>query len=121
MIRYKQITGGYELMEDYSIRLTSLDISPVTHRYFYVKSGVLFIRRGYRWNGISYLVTTKRNIRASLAHDCMYQIIQLGLLAKNWQSLADGLFNRVMVEDREWEWYRWVLYTGVSKFGRYWL
>ncbi len=119
---YKKVGSDYELTEDMSIYLRDFNCLPdIDHQYFYMRNGWLVIKAGYRWNGINYFPTTKRNIRGSLFHDCLYQIMQLGILPSLWQYDSDRVFDKIMKEDKECGLYRNFLYYGVRVFGEFWL
>ncbi len=119
---YKKVGKNYEVTEDVTFYLRKFAcLNDIDHPFFYMRNGWLVIKKGYRWNGINYLVTTKRNIRASLTHDCLYQMMQLRIINKIWQYESDQVFNKIMKEDKEYYLYRKLLYTGVRLFGEYYL
>ena len=44
------------------------------------------------WNGMTCWPDTKKNMKAGLVHDALYQLIQEGLLAMSWKNAADLTF-----------------------------
>ncbi len=119
---YKKVGNDYELTKDMTIFLKGfIHLGDIDHPYFYMRNGCLIVKAGYRWNGINYFPTTKRNIRGSLFHDCLYQMMQLGLLGTIWQYESDRVFNDIMKKDKEYYLYRSLLYYGVRIFGKYYL
>jgi hypothetical protein len=65
--------------------------------------GTLRVRAGYAWDGASGpTYDSKSSMRASLYHDCGYQMIRLGLLAQAMRAPLDTMFHRVCLEDKMW-------------------
>ncbi len=100
--------GGYkyQLAEDESFQ-TSIhpkgDITSEAGRIKLSASGKLSISEGYAWDGPSGpVIDRKTNMRASLAHDALYQLMREARLPYyNWP-LADMEFGRIIVEDGAW-------------------
>lgn len=70
--------------------------------------GLLYIRKGYAWDGPSGpTVDTDTNMRASLFHDAIYQLIRMGELPHHYWKIADKEFDNIAKED------------GMSKFRRW--
>ena len=63
--------------------------------------GTLTIVAGYAWDGPSGpVVDTKRNLRSSLVHDALYQLMrQRHLTIKDHKNAADRLFKKHCIED----------------------
>lgn len=61
--------------------------------------GILTISPGYRWDGADFFPDVKEVMRASLAHDALYQLIRQKLLKKKWRKSSDRLFRRLCIED----------------------
>jgi len=74
----------------------------------YVKltaNGLLCIQPQYAWNGANWpAINTKSSIPGSLAHDSLYQLIQLGLLPFELRVKADEVLRRVCIESGMWVW-----------------
>lgn len=61
--------------------------------------GQLIQRRGYAWNGPNFpAIHTKRTIVASLPHDGLYQLIELGLLSDEDRRKCDMVLEDLMNE-----------------------
>lgn len=64
-----------------------------TDFYSLQPDGDLLIENGYAWNGTSGGVPdTKRNLGASLVHDCFYQMLREGQLPMKLRRPIDELF-----------------------------
>ena len=63
--------------------------------------GTLTIVDGYAWDGPSGpVIDTRQNLRASLVHDALYQLMRLRKLTiKDHKEKADRLFKRICIED----------------------
>lgn len=79
--------------------------------------GKLFIYSGYAWNGCTLAFDNKRNIRASLVHDALYQLMQEELLERYWKPSADRLFYDLLLEDGSCFLTAEVYYAAVYTFG----
>jgi hypothetical protein len=75
----------------------------------FIDSGWLFIKEGYKWDGCTYAVNTKRTYTASLIHDFFYEYTPID------RKLADKLFYKQLKTDRFQ--LALVYYMGVSWFG----
>jgi len=64
-------------------------------------NGNLTIVDGYAWDGPSGpVVDTKENMRASLVHDALYQLMRNRYItAKKYKDKADKLFKKICIED----------------------
>lgn len=82
------------------------------------KDGYLTVHAGYAWNGASGpAIDTKAFRVSSLAHDSLYQLIQLGLISIELRVKNDNAMRRI---NREWgmSWFRaWYTWLGVRLFG----
>lgn len=64
------------------------------------KTGLLTIYSGYCWDGASFIIIdTKTVMRASLVHDCLYQLMRSGILPRSFRQVADLEFKRICLED----------------------
>lgn len=62
----------------------------------------LVVHPGYTWNGLSWVpdfFDSERNMRASLAHDALYDLIRRGAIPYKQKKYADRVFRRVLKED----------------------
>ncbi len=91
----------YQLKSDVIVQTNIRPKQPcIVQGYVFLGTdGELFVYRGYAWNGCTLAVDTKHNMRASLVHDALYQLIQEGLLERGWKGTADRALHDLMVED----------------------
>lgn len=79
--------------------------------------GFLSISRAYAWDGPSGPVKdTPENMRASLVHDALYQLIRQGLPA-SFRKPADQVFRDMCIHDGVPRWQAWTWYYGLRWFG----
>lgn len=101
MIHYKK-GYKYQLCRDCSI---DTEISPgrggVHTDYIDLdENGKLTCHKGYAWDGASGpTFDTPDSMRASLAHDALYQMIRMGLLPESCRAEADALLKKLCIED----------------------
>lgn len=75
--------------------------------FVYLKErGVLMAQKGYHWDGASGpTFDTSSTMRASLFHDCLYQLLREKQLdVDDYRKDADELLYRLMREDGAWRW-----------------
>lgn len=63
------------------------------------KDGVLWINRGYAWDGASGFPDVKGIMRGSLVHDSIYQLIRMGQLSSIHRRRADALLREMYLVD----------------------
>ncbi len=79
--------------------------------------GDLLIYKGYAWDGPSGpTYDTLNSLRASLAHDALYQLMRMKLLPRSCRFMADNLLDRILKEDGMWKVRRWYWLRGVEWF-----
>lgn len=112
-IKYYEGKYKYQLAEDYGIQTRIIPPSPIHHDLFHLDStGFLVIRKNYAWDGASGpTLDTSDSMRASLIHDCLYQMIGMGALPVEYRENIDYLFYDILCEDgmpsfRAWAWLR---------------
>ena len=104
---YEEITHGkykYRLLEKMEFQT---DIRPDRRAEFpggkpFVSldtNGRLCTEVGYAWDGADLCPDVKAVMRASLAHDAVYQLIRKRELPGTWRAEADRLFRRLCIED----------------------
>jgi hypothetical protein len=82
------------------------------------ENGTLIIRPGYNWDGPSGpAIDTESAMRASLAHDALYDLIDRGLLASRHRKAADEVLHRLALEDGMPWWRALYFYLAVRLFG----
>ncbi len=92
----------YQLASDYIININIKPTKEVDGKYIKLdKTGHLVIVEGYAWDGPSGpVIDTKENMRASLVHDALYQLMRhRKLTAKQHKDKADKLFKKLCIED----------------------
>lgn len=99
-MRYRKLEKWkYELLEH---EWCKVDI-PVeaTNEYIRLFANQLLLRNRYAWDGASGPARdTPTNMRASLFHDALCQLIAEGLLDKKYRKYADELLRTIFLEDQ---------------------
>jgi hypothetical protein len=108
----------YQVRAPFQVRLPELaDLSraPIVTDWIELDpDGTLRLKPGYAWDGASGpTYDSKSSMRASAAHDPIYQLIRLGLLPASCREPADKAFHRICEEDgmfapRAWAWFHLV-------------
>lgn len=82
--------------------------------------GTLTVAKGYAWDGPSGPVKdTEENLRASLVHDALYQLMRHEKLSgRTHRKPADQLFKDMCKEDGVSNFLASTWYKGLRKFGR---
>lgn len=117
MIRYR---NGYNnrLLGRYAIQTGIIGEDGGNNYVGLGPAGRLTIESGYSWDGITGPVpTTRRNIRATLVHDALCQLLREGLLPAHYRTEADALFREVCIEDGAWRPVAWLYWACVRQFG----
>ena len=80
--------------------------------------GRLEIRSGYAWDGPSGpTIDTLDFMRASLAHDALYQLMRQGYIEPRYRKQADRLMRAICLADGMWQIRGWWVYVGVRYGG----
>lgn len=80
-------------------------------------SGRLFVFPHYMWDGPSGPTRDdETNMRGSLIHDALYQLMREGLLDRKYRECADQLFKKICLEDGMRKFRAWCWYHGVRIF-----
>ncbi len=94
----------YELLESMEIPVDIPQTAysyPIEGKYIALWDGLLTARDRYAWDGPSGpTFDTPTNMRASLFHDALCQLIGEGLLGKKYRKYADELLRTLMLEDQ---------------------
>jgi hypothetical protein len=107
-------------MDDYVIQI---DIKPeraIDYKFISLSSaGLLTIRKAYAWDGASGPSTdTKKNMRGSLVHDVLYQLMRLSALDHQvHRQRADELLREICLADGMSSFLAWCVYQAVHRFG----
>ena len=99
-MNYRKLKGWkYELLEG---MLAHVKIPETAcNSYISLYRNRLFISDHYAWDGASFIARdTPTNMRASLFHDALCQLIGEGLLDKIYRKYADELLRTHMLEDQ---------------------
>ena len=84
------------------------------------KSGLLWIKSGYAWNGASGpTIDTKNFMRGPLVHDALYQFIRMGHLDIEWREQADRELYKICIEDGMCPLRAWYVYQSVKRFAKF--
>lgn len=115
----KYVLADDEFFEEENPRLRSFRAVSRKNGKTYISANRQYLRvhKDYQWNGCTGAIDTKSNLRASLIHDALYQLIQCGFSEMNYKQ-ADKMFYDCMREDG-FKFSR-LYYWGVRLFGWPW-
>jgi hypothetical protein len=119
-MKYTKITSyKYELHEDVAVSVPELSKYSFYHEYFSMAQGIIYIRKGYAWDGVSGpTIDTKNTFLAGLTHDALYQSIREKFLPPSEKATADKIFRRLL-RANGMSWFRsQYFYLGVKWFGK---
>ena len=110
----------YELLEGMECKTDIRDAPTIDRPYItLLPTGWLTVGERYAWDGPSGpTFDTKHNMRASLFHDALCQLIGEGLLDKKYRKYADQLFHKHLLEDGMSKWKAWCYYQAVRGWSR---
>jgi hypothetical protein len=111
----------YQLAESYTINISIEPKSDITTEFIDLdSSGKLLVKNGYAWDGPSGpVIDTKENLRASLIHDALYQLMRnKGLIARTHRKAADQIFKDICKADGVSNFRASVYYKALRKFGK---
>lgn len=111
----------YQLAETFRVRVRIRPPATIETEFITLtKRGLLFVKHGYAWDGPSGpAVDTPDFMRASLAHDALYQLLRQGYLDGSCRILADRELRRICRQDGM-SWFRAsYVYLGVRLGARY--
>lgn len=129
-MKYRKLHGyKYELMDGVEIRV-DLPLTRVNNYlgiYDYPEhcqdkpryvGHFLGVSCSYAWDGASGPTwDDKTNMRASLVHDALYQLMREELLDRKHRKYADELFRKMCIEDGMGKFRAWYYYRAVRIFG----
>jgi hypothetical protein len=95
----------YQLAQDEQFRVDLHPEADIVTAYMWLTTeGVLTVKEGYAWDGPSGPVgDRKTNLRASLAHDALYQLMRMKKLPHEQWRDADREYNRLLAADGTWK------------------
>ena len=101
---------NYKLNTDYHYYNDRLKDIYLATEYVFIYNGYITIKKGYSWNGCSYVPDFKGTYYASLIHDALYQY-------RINRNIADLVFYDLMKRDKSKV--SWIYYKGVYFFGKF--
>ena len=92
----------------------------VETEYLTLSDEFLLVKAHYAWDGPSGPTFDRsENMRASLFHDALCQLIGEGLLDKKYREYADKLFRQHCLEDGMKPWVAWCYYQAVRVYSKF--
>ena len=119
-IRYRA-DYKYQLANDYSISISIKPKSNIDTDFISLDVyGNLLVKKGYAWDGPSGpVIDTDENMRASLVHDALYQLMRNEyLVTRTHRKAADQLFKDICKEDGVSNWWASTYYKALRKYGK---
>ena len=119
-IRYRS-EYKYQIASDYKIQISILPAEDIVTDFIELQSdGELTVKRGYAWDGPSGpVIDTTENLRASLVHDALYQLMRNEELnTRTHRKTADQLFRDICKEDGLSGFRANIYYKALRKFGK---
>ena len=119
-IRYRA-DYKYQLAYDYSIRISIKPKYNIDTDFISLDiHGNLLVKKGYAWDGPSGpVIDTEENMRASLVHDALYQLMRNKyLVTRTHRKAADQFFKDICKEDGVSNWWASVYYKALRKYGK---
>ena len=122
MIAYRSLRRWkYQLLQGESIQTTLTSETDRESQYRWVvlfAHGLLYVRRGYAWDGPSEpTIDTENFMRGSLFHDALYQLMREGALPPEARAVADQLLRDVIRKDGMSRFRAWYVYRLIRIFG----
>lgn len=118
-MKYRELKGWkYELVEPLSVAVPELRDISVEQPYIKLSDGILKVEAGYAWDGATGVPDNPDNMRGSLFHDALYQLIREGLLDRKYKNFADALLRQICLEDGMGKFWADFIYKGVQMFGK---
>ena len=119
-IRYRS-DYKYQLAEGYAISISIKSKSDIKTEFIDLDTdGKLTVKKSYAWDGPSGPVKdTKENMRASLVHDALYQLMRnKELNSRTYRKAADQEFKDICKADGVSNFTASVYYKALRKFGK---
>lgn len=118
-MKYSKLQGyKYKLEEDYGIEVPVLSAYEIHHPYIELQYGIMVIKRGYCWDGATGVPDNRDNMRGSLVHDALYQLMRLGLIDRSYKDYADNLLRQICIQDGMDKFWADIFFDGVQAFGK---
>jgi hypothetical protein len=119
-IRYRA-DYKYQLANSYKINISIRPSSDIETDFINLDTdGNLLVQKGYAWDGPSGpVIDTDENMRASLVHDALYQLMRNEeLSSKTHRKAADQLFKDICKDDGVSNLRASAYYKALRKFGK---
>jgi hypothetical protein len=111
----------YQLADTYEIKILITPKDDIDVDFIALTAGgTLLIKKGYAWDGPSGPIKdTEENMRASLVHDALYQLMRMEELStRSHRKAADQLFKVICKEDGVSNFCSSAYYKALRKFGK---
>lgn len=111
----------YQLANEYQINIPINPESNIETDFIDLDiNGRLKVKKGYAWDGPSGpVMDTKENMRASLVHDALYQLMRNDKLSsRSHRKAADQLFKDICKSDGVSNFTASVYYRALRKYGK---
>jgi len=119
-IRYRS-DYKYQLASDYRIKISIRPTDDIVTDFIELSAeGALLLMNGYAWDGPSGpVVDTKENMRASLVHDALYQLMRNEELnTRTYRKKADKIFREICKKDGVSSFKANVFYKALRRYGK---
>lgn len=119
-IRYRA-DYKYQLANDYDMQISIKPKSTIDTDFIRLDiHGNLLVKKGYAWDGPSGpVIDTDENIRASLVHDALYQLMRnKHLVTRTHRKAADQLFKDICKDDGVSNLRASAYYKALRKYGK---
>ena len=110
MSKYKCIDYKYELLEESSSQTFVIGFYVDEPDLRLRTDGTLTLLPGYKWDGATGAIDTKKGARGSAVHDALYRLMRSSLLPSTQRKNADITMRKIWIEDglsRFRAWYRY--------------
>ena len=111
----------YQLAFDYEISISIIPKSDIKTEFIDLDNhGKMVVKKGYSWDGPSGpVIDTKKNLRASLVHDALYQLMRNEKLkARTHRKAADQIFKDICRKDGVSRFWASRFYKALRRFGK---
>ena len=118
-MKYRRLKGyKYQLAESFTYDLPSAFDGIIEETdYIILVNNHLIVKAGYAWDGPSGpTIDTQDFMRASLVHDCLYQLMREGWMPRTLRIEADRVFRDICRADGMSWWRAGYVYRAVRWF-----
>jgi hypothetical protein len=119
-IRYRS-EYKYQLASEYGIQISIRPSEDIITDFIELDAGgALRVMNGYAWDGPSGpVIDTRENMRASLVHDALYQLMRNGELnARTTRKAADKIFREICKQDGVSSFRANLYYKALRQYGK---